>query len=71
MNAPVRFADPAQPRHDWTREEIEALFDLPFTELVFQAAGVHRSYQVFGALLGRRGFFRPQMRLEPSQGAVG
>ena len=44
MNAPVRFADPAQPRHDWTREEIETLFDLPFTELVFQAAGVHRQW---------------------------
>ncbi len=42
MNAPVRFADPALPRHDWTREEIEALFALPFTELVFQAAAVHR-----------------------------
>ena len=28
MNAPVRFADPAQPRHDWTREEIAALAGL-------------------------------------------
>ena len=44
MNAPVRFADPALPRHDWTRDEIEALFDLPFTELVFQAAAVHRQW---------------------------
>lgn len=44
MNAPVRFADPALPRHDWTRDEIEALFDLPFTELVFQAASVHRRW---------------------------
>ena len=42
MNAPARFADPAQPRHDWTLGEVEALFDLPFTELVFQAAAVHR-----------------------------
>jgi biotin synthase len=44
MNAPVRplHADPAQPRHDWTLEEIEALFDLPFMELVFRAAEVHR-----------------------------
>jgi len=31
------------PRHDWTRAEIEALFDLPFTELVFRAASVHRA----------------------------
>jgi len=44
MNAPIRFADPAQPRHDWTRDEIEALFALPFTELVFQAATVHRQW---------------------------
>ncbi|HYE44683.1 MAG TPA: biotin synthase BioB [Caulobacter sp.] len=44
MNAPVQFADPALPRHDWTRDEIEALFDLPFTELVFQAAQVHRRW---------------------------
>ena len=35
----------AQPRHDWTRAEISALFDLPFTELLFRAASVHR--QVF------------------------
>lgn len=32
----------ATPRFDWTRAEIEALFDLPFTELVFRAASVHR-----------------------------
>lgn len=44
MNAPVRFADPALPRHDWTRTEIEALFELPFTELLFQAASVHRRW---------------------------
>jgi biotin synthase len=30
------------PRNDWTREEIAALFDLPFTELVFRAGQVHR-----------------------------
>jgi biotin synthase len=29
-------------RTDWTRTEIAALFDLPFTELLFQAANVHR-----------------------------
>ncbi len=29
-------------RHDWTREEVRALFALPFTELVFRAAEVHR-----------------------------
>jgi biotin synthase len=30
------------PRHDWTRDEVRALFALPFPELVFQAATVHR-----------------------------
>ncbi|CAL8980694.1 Biotin synthase [Rhodoplanes serenus] len=29
-------------RHDWTREEIRALFDLPFPELMFTAQRVHR-----------------------------
>lgn len=32
----------AAPRNDWTREEIAELFDLPFTELVYRAAQVHR-----------------------------
>ena len=32
----------AEPRHDWTRAEVEALFALPFPELVFRAAEVHR-----------------------------
>jgi biotin synthase len=30
------------PRNDWTREEVRALFALPFTELIFRAAKVHR-----------------------------
>ena len=36
--------DLAQPRHDWTLDEVEALFALPFTELVYQAACVHRRW---------------------------
>jgi biotin synthase len=44
MNAPVRIADPTLPRHDWTLEEVEALFELPFAELVFRAAEVHRRW---------------------------
>jgi biotin synthase len=36
--------DPALPRHDWTLAEVEALFELPFSELVFQAASVHRRW---------------------------
>jgi biotin synthase len=31
-------------RHDWTREEIHALFDLPFPDLVFAAQRVHRMH---------------------------
>ena len=33
-----------QIRTDWTRLEIAALFDLPFTELVFRAAAIHRAH---------------------------
>ena len=36
--------DPALPRRDWTLDEVEALFELPFTELVFRAASVHRRW---------------------------
>jgi biotin synthase len=31
-------------RHDWTRAEVAALFALPFPELVFEAARVHRMH---------------------------
>ncbi len=30
------------PRHDWTREQVRALFDLPFPELMFRAQEIHR-----------------------------
>ncbi len=30
-------------RHDWTHDEVQALFDLPFNDLMFQAATVHRA----------------------------
>ena len=32
----------ALPRHDWTRDEVRALFDLPFPELMFRAQSAHR-----------------------------
>src|SRR5258706_1243485 len=32
------------PRSDWTREEITALFALPFPELMFRAQSVHRAH---------------------------
>ena len=31
-------------RHDWSRREVEALFALPFPELLHQAASVHRQH---------------------------
>jgi biotin synthase len=31
-------------RHDWTREEVRALFDLPFPELMFRAQTIHRQH---------------------------
>jgi biotin synthase len=37
-------------RTDWTREEIAVLFDLPFDELVFQAATVHRAHHAAGQI---------------------
>ncbi len=30
------------PRHDWTRDEVRALFELPFPELMFRAQSTHR-----------------------------
>jgi biotin synthase len=38
------MTDDALPRHDWTRAEIAALFDLPFPDLVFRAAQTHRAH---------------------------
>ena len=38
-----RAAKPQPPvRHDWTRAQVRALFDLPFPELMFRAQSVHR-----------------------------
>jgi biotin synthase len=31
-------------RHDWTLDEVERLFALPFNDLLFQAQSVHRQY---------------------------
>ena len=43
--ATARPAPSAQDlRHDWTREEVEALFALPFNDLLFEAQSVHRKY---------------------------
>ena len=42
MTAPA--AAPADIRHDWSRGEIEALFALPFNDLLFRAHSIHRAY---------------------------
>jgi biotin synthase len=31
-------------RHDWTREQVRALFDLPFPDVMFRAQTIHRRY---------------------------
>ncbi|HZQ39780.1 MAG TPA: hypothetical protein VFA87_03265, partial [Rhizomicrobium sp.] len=43
MNAPARDLY-TTPRSDWIREEIAALFALPFPELMFRAQSVHRAH---------------------------
>ena len=35
--------NPDEVRHDWTREELQALWDLPFNDLMFEAQSVHRA----------------------------
>jgi biotin synthase len=41
---PQVAAPEAALRYDWTREEVRALFDLPFPELMFRAQSVHRAH---------------------------
>ncbi|MGL6046061.1 MAG: biotin synthase BioB [Vogesella sp.] len=45
--ATIQFTRPATPHPEttlWSQAEIEALYDLPFMELVFRAAEVHRQH---------------------------
>jgi biotin synthase len=46
MNAPTPELrpEPGDVRQDWMREEIAALFALPFNDLVFRAQALHRKY---------------------------
>ena len=37
-------ANPGLVRTDWTRAEVRALFALPFPELMFEAARIHRMH---------------------------
>jgi biotin synthase len=36
--------DPARPRTDWTLDEVRALFELPFPELMHRAQSAHRAH---------------------------
>src|SRR5262245_4786887 len=40
--APSECEDLGAVRHDWTRAEVRALFELPFPELIFRAQRMHR-----------------------------
>jgi biotin synthase len=42
MTVAASARDPAIVRHDWTRGEVRALFELPFPELIFRAQRIHR-----------------------------
>src|ERR1700759_1791134 len=44
MNAPVKELRDGAVRSDWTREEIAALYALPFPDLIHRAQTVHRMY---------------------------
>jgi hypothetical protein len=50
-----------QVRHNWTREEVRALFALPFPDLMFRAVNAHR--QNFDTTEVR---FRPCCRSRPA-----
>lgn len=38
----ARTTDETMPRHDWTRSEAEAIYQLPFNDLLFRAQSLHR-----------------------------
>jgi biotin synthase len=42
-NGREEIANPAKTRHNWSRNEIEQLLDLPFNDLLYQAQTVHRT----------------------------
>jgi biotin synthase len=43
-NGASQSPTPGEPRHDWTRDQVRALFALPFPDLMFQAQSVHRMH---------------------------
>lgn len=43
-SASAAVTDDKEPRHNWTRQEAEALFALPFNDLIFRAQNIHRQW---------------------------
>ena len=43
-SASADVTDDKEPRHNWTREEAEVLFALPFDDLIFRAQTAHRQW---------------------------
>ncbi len=41
---------PHEVRHDWTRAQIRAIYELPLTELLFRAQSVHRAFHKPGEI---------------------
>ena len=44
QDAPLSPETLGEVRHDWTEEEVEALFAAPFFDLIFQAQTIHRQH---------------------------
>lgn len=44
LHPPISDSRDELVRHDWTREEIQELFALPFNDLLFRAQTVHRAF---------------------------
>src|SRR5690554_5600481 len=44
MLSPVQVVEPQENRKQWQADEIADLFALPFNDLIFQAASIHRQH---------------------------
>ena len=42
--APTAVATAPPTRHDWTKEEVQQIYDTPLLDLVFRSASVHRQH---------------------------
>jgi biotin synthase len=77
---PVHFIKPAKPADPssqaWSRDAIEALFNQPFNDLLFQAQQIHRAHfnpnevQLSTLLSIKNGWLPRRLRLLPAIGAL-